>query len=86
MEKKKKITIRKMDVILILIAVTLYVFTREMIDIYRETGAIPDTLCACVFGALGGECGAMAWIKTTEERKTDRKWQLEDQAREDKKQ
>lgn len=82
----KKITIRKMDVILVIIAVTLYAFTREMIDIYRETGAIPDTLCTCVFGLLGGECGAMAWIKTTEERKTDRKWQLEDQAREEQKQ
>lgn len=69
---------------LVVIAVALAAFTLEMIDLYRETGAIPDTLCTCVFGALAGECGAMAWIKTTKDRKTERAWQLEDQEREEK--
>lgn len=81
MKKKKKI--KTMDVILVVIAVALLLFTVEMILLYRETGAIPDTLCACVFTALGGECGAMAWIKTTKERQKDRKWQVEDQDREE---
>ena len=49
-----------MDFILLVIAVALTAFTLEMIRVYRETGAIPDTLVACVFTALGGECGAMA--------------------------
>lgn len=80
MKKEKKI--KTMDVILVVIAVALLLFTIEMILLYRETGAIPDTLCTCVFATLGGECGAMAWIKTTKERNTDRKWQLEDQERE----
>ena len=79
--KKKKI--KTMDVILVVIAVALLLFTVEMILLYRETGAIPDTLCTCVFAALGGECGAMAWIKTTKERQKDRKWQVEDQDREE---
>ncbi len=79
--KKKKI--KTMDVILVVIAVAILLFTVEMILLYRETGAIPDTLCTCVFAALGGECGAMAWIKTTKERQKDRKWQVEDQAREE---
>lgn len=79
--KKEKKKLRTMDVILLLVAVALVAFTLEMLEIYRETGAIPDTLCTCVFAALGGECGAMAWIKTTKERRTDRKWQREDQAR-----
>ena len=39
-----------------------------------------------VFAALGGECGAMAWIKTTKDRRTERVWQLQDQAREEQKQ
>ena len=39
---------------------------------------IPDTLCTCVFAALFGECGAMAFIKTAKERRQDRKWQQED--------
>ena len=80
--------LNKMDVILIIIAVALTVFTIEMIKLQRETGATPDTLISCVFAALGGECGAMAWIKTTKERRKDRKDMLDDrahmEAREDK--
>ena len=75
--------IRTMDLILVIIAVALVAFTLEMIKIFRETGMIPDTLCTCVFAALGGECGAMAWIKTTKERRQDRKWIREDQEREE---
>ena len=83
MRKKK---LKTMDVILVVVAVALVAFTLEMIEIFKETGTIPDTLCTCVFGILGGECGAMAWIKTTKDRRTDRKWQLQDQAREEMKQ
>ena len=75
--------IRTMDVILVFIAVALVVFTLEMIAIFKETGTIPDTLCTCVFAALGGECGAMAWIKTTKDRKQDREWVREDQDRDE---
>lgn len=81
--KKKKKKFRTMDLILIVVAVALVAFTLEMLRIYRTTGGIPDTLCTCVFAALGGECGAMAWIKTTKERNKDRKWQREDQKREE---
>lgn len=70
--------IRTMDVILVVVAVLLIAFTIEMIKIFRETGMIPDTLCTCVFAALGGECGAMAWIKTSKERRRERQWELED--------
>lgn len=80
---KPRRQIRTMDVILVVIAVALTAFTIEMIRIFRETGTIPDTLCTCVFAALGGECGAMAWIKTSKERRQDRKWIREDQDRED---
>lgn len=73
--KKPKAKVRTMDVILMIIAVALVAFTLEMIALYRNTGAIPDTLCTCVFAALGGECGAMAWIKTSKERKAEREWQ-----------
>lgn len=75
--------IRTMDVILVVIAIALTAFSIAMIKIFRETGTIPDTLCTCVFAALGGECGAMAWIKTSKERKQDRKWIQEDQDREE---
>ncbi len=75
--KKKKA--RTMDIILVLIAIALLTFTVEMIQLFRETGMIPDTLVTCVFAALGGECGAMAWIKTTKERNKEREWSVEDQ-------
>ena len=78
---KQSKKIRTMDVILVFIAVALIAFTLEMIAIFKETGMIPDTLCTCVFASLGGECGAMAWIKTTKDRKQDREWIREDQER-----
>lgn len=80
---KPRRKIRTMDVILVVIAVALYAFAKEMIEIFRETGTIPDTLCTCVFAALGGECGAMAWIKNSKERRQDRKWIREDLDREE---
>lgn len=82
----KKEKINKMDIILVIVAVLLIAFTVYMIKLYRETGAIPETLCTCVFGVLGGECGVMAWIKTTKERNKEREWQREDMEREEKKQ
>lgn len=75
---------KTMDVVLVFIAVALVVFTAVMIGLFKEQGSIPDTLCTCVFAALGGECGAMAWIKTTKEKKQDRAWTLEDRAQEKK--
>ena len=69
-----------MNLILIVIAVALLAFTLKMIAVFEATGMIPDTLVTCVFAALGGECGAMAWIKTTKERRQDREWQKQDEA------
>lgn len=83
-ENRKPRKVRTMDVILVIIAVALLAFTIEMIRLYKETGMIPDTLCTCVFAALGGECGAMAFIKTAKERAQERKWQREDLDREEK--
>ena len=70
-----------MDVILVIVGAFLVAFTVKMIALYETTGAIPDTLCQCVFAALGGECGIMGWIKTTKERNNDREWQIEDRVR-----
>lgn len=69
-----------MNLILIIIGATLFWFTREMIDLFKQYGMIPDALVNCVFLALGGECGVMGWIKTNKEKYRDRKWQKEDEA------
>ena len=75
---KGKKNVRTMDVILAVIAVFLLLFIVVMVWLYYRTGAIPDTLCTCVFAACGGECGVMGWIKTTKERQRDRQYELED--------
>lgn len=70
---------KTMDTILILIGISVFIFTAIMIYIYLITGAIPDTLCTCFFVACTGECGFMGLIKSTKERYREREWQLEDQ-------
>lgn len=70
--------IRTMDVILVIIAMFILSFVGIMVWLYYRTGGIPDTLCTCVFAICGGECGVMGWIKTTKERKLDRKYELDD--------
>lgn len=67
-----------MDIILIIVGLSLLIFTVAMIQTFRTYGAVPDTLITCVFATLGGECGIMGWIKTTKERNKERKWEQED--------
>lgn len=81
MEKKKKLG--AMDVVLISLGIFLLLFTAAMVAIFCVRGAVPDTLITCVFAALGGECGAMAWIKTTKDKYLERKWALEDRDHEE---
>lgn len=80
-EKTSRFRLNKMDVILIIIAVGLVIFTLKMIALFEEHMAVPDTLITCVFAVCGGECGAMSWIKTSKEKYQDRQWQLEDEQR-----
>lgn len=66
---------KTMDLILILVGISVVVFTIVMIWLYLLTGAIPDTLCTCFFVACTGECGFMGWIKTAKTRYQDHEWQ-----------
>ena len=72
---------KTMDRILILIGMSVLIFTLIMIWLYLITGAIPDTLCTCFFVACTGECGFMGWIETAKTRYEERQWQLEDEKR-----
>ncbi len=67
-----------MNIVLIIVGVSLFAFTIAMIQVFKEYGAVPDTLVTCVFAALGGECGIMGWIKTSKERRREREWEVED--------
>ncbi len=75
---KNRKNVRTMDVVLVIIASFLLVFVVIMMWLYYRTGAIPDTLCTCVFAACGGECGVVGWIKTTKDRQRERQYELED--------
>lgn len=77
-KRNKKKNVHTMDVILIVLAVFLFAFVIALLFLYYVTGAIPDTLCTCVFALCGGECGVMGWIKNTKERKKDRQYALAD--------
>lgn len=75
---QKKSSLGVMDIILIIVGISILLFTVAMIKLFREYGAVPDTLVTCVFATLGGECGIMGWIKTTKDRNKERKWEIED--------
>ena len=64
---------KTMNVILVLIGAFLLIFTVTMVVTFFVCGSIPDTLCTCVFAALGGECGVMGWIKTAKEKYAEKK-------------
>lgn len=75
----EKRSIKVMNLILVIVGISLLVFTVVMIQIFQMYGAVPDTLVTCVYATLGGECGIMGWIKTTKDRTRERKWEKQDQ-------
>ena len=80
--KGRKKRMGTMDFILLIVFLCLTAFTIAMITLFTVYGSVPDTLITCVFATLGGECGILGWIKTTKEKKQDRRWQLADMRRE----
>ena len=69
-------TKKTMDIILVIVGVSIVIFTTIMVWIYLVTGGIPDTLCTCFFVACTGECGFMGWIKTAKVRQQHHEWEL----------
>lgn len=67
-----------MNLVLILVAIALLIFTITMIDLFKTYAAIPDTLVTCFYATMGGECGILGWIKTTKEKRRQREWDKED--------
>ena len=70
-------TKRTMDLILVIVGISVLIFTITMIWLYIMTGGIPDTLCTCFFVACTGECGFMGWIKTAKTRYREHEWEIE---------
>lgn len=76
--RRKKKQMGVMNIILIIVGISLLAFTVAMIQMFKEYGAVPDTLVTCVFAVLGGECGIMGWIKTSKDRRQEREWEVKD--------
>lgn len=69
MEKKEiKKQIRTMDIILAFMFTCITIFTIVMIIVFRQMGAVPDTLIVAVFAFFGLEAGMCGWIKTTKDK------------------
>ena len=68
-----------LNLILIIVGAFFVWFNCQMLDIYRQYAAIPETYACAVIAATIGECGICGWIRTNKDRKRERKWEKEDQ-------
>lgn len=68
-----------LNLILILVGAFFVWFNYEMLITFREYGNIPETYACAVVAATIGECGICGWIRTTKDRRQERKWEKEDQ-------
>lgn len=68
-----------LNLILIIVGCFFVWFNWQMLCIYREYTSIPETYACAVIAATIGECGICGWIRTTKDRKQDRRWQKEDE-------
>ena len=83
-EKLKKIisTLKKFGtLILVLMFVGAFFiwFNWQMILLYKDCGSMPESYACAVVAATIGECGICGWIRTTKDKKLDRKWQKQDE-------
>ena len=61
--------IKTSKVILLVMAVLLIAFVWKMINLYEETGGVPDTLVSCVLGGGLAELALTAWITVSKVKK-----------------
>lgn len=67
-----------LNIVLIAVGAFFVWFNWQMIDTYRKVGDIPENYACAVVAATIGECGICGWIKTTKERRQERRWEQED--------
>lgn len=60
--------IKTMNIILIFLGISVFVFTATMILIYISCGSVPDSLIYSFFTAVTGEAGFMSMIKSAKVR------------------
>lgn len=71
-----------LNIILFIVGAFFVWFNWQMILTYRMYGSIPETYACAVVAATIGEAGICGWIRTTKDRKRERRWELQDRNRE----
>lgn len=66
-----------LNIVLVFIFVLFLWFNKQMLEIYKLQGSIPEGYACAVIGALLGECGVCGWIKNSKERNREHKWEQE---------
>lgn len=80
--RRAKKSLKKMgtlNIVLIIVAIFFVWFNCQMLAIYRRQNSIPETYACAVVAATIGECGICGWIRTTKDRRRERKWQKDDE-------
>lgn len=82
-EKFKKIisTLKKfgtLNLVLMFVGAFFIWFNWQMLCIFREYAAIPETYACAVIAATIGEAGICGWIRTTKDRKREHDWERAD--------
>lgn len=73
-----------LNIVLILVGSFFVWFNWQMIILYQECGSMPESYACAVVAATIGECGICGWIRTNKDKKQDRKWQKEDERKQQK--
>ena len=68
-----------LNLVLLLVGAFFIWFNWQMITVYRSCGSMPETYACAVVAATIGECGICGWIRTTKDKRQDRKWQKQDE-------
>lgn len=80
--KRKIAKIGTLNIVLVFVFGIFLWFNSRMLQIYETQGQIPETYACAVVASLIGECGLCGWIRTTKDRRQERKWEKEDKRQE----
>ena len=73
-----------LNLVLILMFAFFIWFNWQMLCIFRDYAAIPETYACAVIAATIGEAGICGWIRTTKDRKREHKWKQEEREKDKK--
>lgn len=63
---------------LLLVFATVLAFIVTCFYFFWNNRMVPDSFIYGFFGLVTGECGCLGWIKNSQERKENRRWQIQD--------